>query len=371
MLTLNTLIMEKEKKYKIGILTFSPNSLNPGTIFQAWSLCRFIDGIPGVEAELIFYECWNRKIFCHGKLSLANIWFNYTLWLSGHFQKCIKKYPLRKPLVRENINSINGRYDMILVGSDQVWNPELTRYDKTYFLDFVENTKKGAYAPSIGMIDWPEDIKDEIKAFLKDFRFIGVREKGAVPIVQALTDKKVHWSLDPTLLISTTEWRQVAVAPKEKNDSYIMEYCIIKSNTALVQVINKAAKQLDVPIIECYGGRKRVPSAIKKHNVGADKWLGYLLNAKMVITDSFHAVAFCINNNRPFYAILSSNGNRITSLLELVGLQDRVITGAEDIDFKKEIDWEPVNQKLEEVRKENQDWLRDSIYKAFEDNNQC
>lgn len=135
-----------------------------------------------------------------------------------------------------------------------------------------------------------------------------------------------------------------------------------------VEVVERAVKEMGVPAIECYGGRKRVPSAIKKHNVGPDKWLGYLLNAKMVITDSFHAVAFSIINNKPFYVFISRNGNRITSVLELFGLQDRLITCAEEMDFTKEIDWEPVNQKLEEVRKENQDWLKESIFKAFEDN---
>lgn len=355
------------KNYRIGVLTFSPNSINPGTIFQAWSLCHFIDSISGFEAELIFYECWNRKIISHGKLSLANLWFNYTLWRTGQFQKSIKKYPNKKALVKDNVKSINGRYDMIVVGSDQVWNPELTGYDKTFFLDFVENVKKGAYAPSIGIPDWPEGIKHEIKDFLKDFQFIGVREKQAVPVVQALTEKPVHWSLDPTFLVNKSEWKNVALPPKERKDGYIMEYCIIKSNLALVQVIEKASKQLKVPVIECYGGRKRVPIAKKKYNVGADGWLGYILNSKLVITDSFHAVAFAINNNKPFYAILSSNGNRITSILELVGLQDRVVTSEDDIDFTKEIDWDPVNQKLEEVRKENQTWLKESLFEALKD----
>ena len=352
---------------KIGVLTFSPDSLNPGTIFQAWSLCHFIDSIPGLDAELIFYECFNRKIYSHGKLSIPNMWFQYTLWRTGHFQKGIKKFPQKKPLVRENISSINGRYNMILVGSDQVWNPELTEYDKSYYLDFVSNAKKAAYAPSIGISDWPEDIKSEIKRYLKDFEFIGVREKQLVPIVEALTGKHVHWSLDPTFLHNKQEWSHLATLPKEKKDSYILEYCIIKSNIALVEIVERAARELGVQIIECYGARKRVPSAIKKRDVGADKWLGYLLNAKLVITDSFHAVSFCINNNIPFYAILSSNGNRITSILDLVGLSDRVITKEDDINFSKEIDWEPVNKKLDEVRKENQDWLKESLYEALKD----
>ena len=143
-----------------------------------------------------------------------------------------------------------------------------------------------------------------------------------------------------------------------------MEYCL-KQTPLLVNVVNKATKEFGIPAIECYGGRKRVPFAIKKHNVGADKWLGYILNSKLVITDSFHAVAFCINNNKPFYVILSANGNRIISTLELFGLTDRLITSENDVDLSKEIDWAPINKKLEEVRKESQDWLKESLIESF------
>ena len=359
---------EEEKKYKIGVLTFSPYSLNPGTILQAWSLLHYLNSIPGIEAELIYYECFNRKLFDHGKVYLGNLWFKYSVWRSGNYMNKFKKYPTRKPLVEENISSINGRYDMILVGSDQVWNLAQTHGDKTYFLGFVENAKKGAYAPSTGNAEWSDEVKPEIKECLKDFQFIGVREKHSVPVVQALTDKPVHWSQDPTFLMNKTEWSNMARTPKEKPGSYIMNYCLKKDMPVFFKVIERAVKELGVPAIECYGGRKRVPSAIKKHNVGPDRWLGYLLNAKMVIADSFHAVAFCINNNKPFYAFISRNSNRITSILELFGLQDRLISSAEEMDFSKEIDWAPVNKKLEEVRKENQDWLRNSIFEAFEAN---
>ena len=53
--------------------------------------------------------------------------------------------------------------------------------------------------------------------------------------------------------------------------------------------------------------------------------------------------------------------------MDFFGLQERLITSIEEMDFSKEIDWEPVNKKLEEVRKENQTWLRESLYEALKD----
>ena len=353
------------KKIKIGVLTFSPFVTNPGTVLQSWSLCHYIDSIPGLDAELIWY-----KIFNHKKITLSSLVQKYRQWRICGFAKRIKKYPLDKPLVRENISSINGRYNLIMVGSDQVWNPNLTgNYDKSFFLDFVKDVPKGAYAPSIGHDEWPEEMTPEIQNFLKDFSFIGIREKTSVPAVEKLYQKTVHWSLDPTFLLDKSEWKNIALPPKEKKDSYIMVYCIMSSGKlpTLVQATEYASKTLGIPVLDCVGLYKRVPSAIKKRNVGAEKWLGYLLNAKIVITDSFHGVAFCINNNIPFYVIISRNGNRITSILDLFGLRDRLITSVEEMDLTKDINWESVNTKLEEVRKENQTWLKESIYEALKD----
>ena len=347
----------KEKNVHIGVMTFSPMTLNPGTVFQSWSLCHFLDSIPGIESEVIWYK--SNKSNQQKKISLRILAIRFLQLLNCRFARTIKKYPLYRPLVRENISSINGRYDMILVGSDQVWNPEITGHDNSFFLDFVRDAKKAAYAPSLGKDEWAEELKPEVQGFIRDFKFIGIREKTSIPAVEKTFQKPVHWTIDPTFLVTKSEWSQIARAPKEKKDSYIMEYCILgrANHPVLAQSTEHAIQTLGIPVKQ-----------IKKQFVGADEWLGYLLNAKLVITDSFHGVAFSINNNIPFYAIISRGGNRITSILNAVGLRDRLITRPEEMDLTKQIDWESVNKKLDEIRKENQTWLKESLCEALKDN---
>lgn len=341
-------------------MTFSPMTLNPGTVFQSWSLCHFLDSIPGIESELIWYK--SNKSNNREKISLRIIAIRFLQLLHCGFAGRIRKYPTDKPLVRDNISSINGRYDMFLVGSDQVWNPEITGHDNSFFLDFVKGAKKAAYAPSIGKDDWAEELKPEIEGLLKGYEFIGVREKTSIPAVEQSARLPIHWSVDPTFLVSKDEWSKIAHLPKEKKNSYVMEYCIMgrAKHPTLAQATEHAADMLGIPAIQ-----------IKKMHIGADEWLGYLLNARLVITDSFHGVAFSINNNIPFYAIISKGGNRITSILDAVGLRDRLITCAEEMDLSKEIDWEPVNKKLKEIREENQTWLKESIIEALKDPKQA
>lgn len=116
-----------------------------------------------------------------------------------------------------------------------------------------------------------------------------------------------------------------------------------------------------LPVIEYGGARKRVPSAKRMPHPSADTWLGYLMNAKYVITDSFHGCAFCINTNTPFYAMVTTYGNRITSLLNLFDLENRIVKNGDEMNPSKQIDWEAVNSKLEETRKECQQWLYESL----------
>ena len=360
-------------KKKVGILTwfYYPN---PGTAFQAYALQQYINSIPYFSAELL--NIVNRTKDCvtapiNRRYARQYGFFNkYVRFLLGiksylycSFQrKHIVKWPVQ-PLNTKDKSLLNERYDWVILGSDQMWNMNIRgsyAFPKLYFLDFVKGPRKGAYGPSTGNDVWPKEIRGQIKDLLSDFSFIGVREKQAVEMVQSLVNVPVHWSLDPTFLLNKTEWEKIARRPKEKSE-YIFEYCIIPS-PQLCAVTEKLAEMTGLPIIESHGDlRKHVPSAKRMPHPSADTWLGYLMNAKYVVTDSFHGCAFSINTNRDFYTVTTINETRIYSLLEMFDLQNRIIKEHDEIDMSKSIDWGTVNARLEERRKENQNWLKTSL----------
>lgn len=364
------------KNQKIGIVTWFYQA-NPGTAFQAYALQHYINSMQNFEAEnLTIFNTWlalantatiklyAKKYGCFSKLiqiCLGIKAYNYCSFQRKH----INMYPRKMDIKyhKKDCSSLNDRYDWVILGSDQVWNVGFYRkFREDWFLAFVSGPKKGAYAPSIGVKDWPDELKGRIKELLSDFSFIGVREKQAVDVVQPLAKVPVHWSLDPTFLLDKADWSKIARKPEHTGD-YIFEYCIIKS-PELRAATEKLAAETGLPIIEHHGDlRKHVPSAIRMPHPSADTWLGYLMNAKYVVTDSFHGCAFCVNTNRNFYAIVTSNGSRIHSMLELFGLQSRVLTKADGINPSDLIDWNPVNEKLEERRNESREWLKNSLLK--------
>ena len=361
-----------KKEQLVGIRTcfYFPN---PGTAFQAYALQQYISRLPHFRAEILNTNSSRSAINApinryyakhYGSFSLlARIFLGIKSYLYCSFQrKHIVKFPSKR-LKPKEYSSVNDRYDWIIIGSDQLWNLNVAgeyNFNKFQFLDFVKGPCKGAYGPSTGNDVWPEAIRGEIQKLLSDFSFIGVREKQAVGMVQSLVKVPVHWSLDPTFLFDKTDWAKIARKPLIEEE-YIFEYCIIKS-PLLCAVIERLSEITGLPVIESHGDlRKHVPSATRMPHPNADTWLGYLMNAKYVVTDSFHGCAFSINTNKDFYTVTTINETRIYSLLDLFGLQDRVLKNVDEIDLSKAIDWDSVNVRLEDRRKESQDWLKYSL----------
>jgi len=87
--------------------------------------------------------------------------------------------------------------------------------------------------------------------------------------------------------------------------------------------------------------------------------------ANFVITNSFHGAVFCLIFNTPFVVLLSegelqSMNNRITDLLEKVGLSDRSIGISQLDDIRRifsGIDWQLVNNELIKLNKLATDFI--------------
>ncbi len=110
------------------------------------------------------------------------------------------------------------------------------------------------------------------------------------------------------------------------------------------------------------------PSKYKQFST-PEEFLGYIQNAECIVTTSFHGVAFSIVFRKPFYFISTGNKaeNRITSLLEQLGLSDRIIPETQipefkPIDYKSpQPDGTSIEQKLHAMREFSQNWLKNAL----------
>lgn len=266
------------------------------------------------------------------------------------------------------------RYSDVIVGSDQLWLPVNVVSDY-YTLNWVpEDVNKISYATSFGISSIPDKYKEQYKTFLNRIENLSVRENNAVKLVKDVSGAEATLVCDPTLLLTKEEWMDVQQEEPILNEKYIFCYFLgnnIEHRKFVERLKGKTGYKI-VSINHCdeYVKYSDQFADIIPYDVGPSEFVNYIRNAEYVCTDSFHGTVFSLINNTKFFTFerfnkksKMSTNSRVHSLLEIVDLKNRLISGSEDVEelIKEKVDFKKVNKKLEEFRNESKEWLLKSI----------
>lgn len=319
--------------------------------------CKIIDyirddehGLNAIMTSLENKQGWNRNPI----QKMAYILMRYPEEKNAEvkFEKMRKKYLEMTYRCRTYKDLEKLEADIFMTGSDQVWGPVLNgKYDEAYFLSFVKGKPKTAYAASFGRTDFTPQILSEYKRLLTDYSGIAVRENTALDLLHQMGVKCVGQVLDPTLLLTGKEWTRFI--DRNMHGKYVLVYQL-HNNPVLSDYAIRFARHVNLPLI-------RISPTFHQFKRGGrfvylpelSTFLSYLKNCTYMITDSFHGTAFAINFNRQFIEILPNNktGSRNQSILQLTGLQDRIVTDYADCSISgRMIDYERVNDILKKER---------------------
>lgn len=265
--------------------------------------------------------------------------------------------------------SSSAGYDLYICGSDQVWNPLVHHFDPVYLLDFPTKAKRVSYAPSIALNNLSEAETKRLAASVRKLDQISVREKDALQLLKPyLLEKTVQTVADPTFLLERKDWERLG-SKKKLPESYVLVYMLeynANPKDAVKRIRDYALKHqaqvICLPYTKLRFGHKL---AVQEwYDVAPNDFIPLLLHAKCIFTNSFHATALSINNNKEFYVFLQSaeNGSiqsRITNLLETFHLQDRGVTEDSPYSYPaKPIDYSAVNKKIKELRADGYAYLK-------------
>lgn len=372
----------------IGILSL-PLWNNYGGIVQAYALQKVLQD-NGVETLLIDYH--------HKEQTKKNILLNsFKRFIKSELlsKKNVPYYPnlKQKEIISKNtlsfINSeikpktkrltsfeelkeLNDILDGVIVGSDQVWRPSYTPDIHRYFLDFVDGNKlKIAYAASFGTENWlfNKEQAQMCKILLKDFDAVSVREYSGLDLVKEKFETKAIKTLDPTFLLDTADYLELTRKYNEpKSNGNLFTY-ILDENNANKIIINKVSETFDLqPFNVMPKPFDKLFNAKNESYVFSrvTSWIKAFEDAGFVIADSFHGCVFSILFNKPFIAIGNQERGltRFQSLLRTFNLEDRLILKPEDLSNRllySEINWNYVNEKLEQQKKLSINFLINSI----------
>ena len=350
---------------KIGILTFH-RAINYGASLQAYALTKKMNEM-GYEAEIVDYRNPHIENMFHNfsinKINSPKKTVSFFLGFTKNarkkrlFKKFWKMTPTSKMIFMTSNQLKNANYDMFVTGSDQVWNPDCTKYDKTYFLDFAENSKKNAYAASFGVSVIDEKYRADFNKLLGSFQNISVRETRGAEIVKDFSGRESTVVLDPTLLLNKKQWMEIASPTKYSKGKYVLVYMLVNSKS-LMDFALKLGKEKNLPVVCIGNGRAQVTYA---SDIGPREFVKLFDKAEYVVTNSFHGTAFSINFNKNFFVELhnmkNSRNSRMEEVLNLFGLSGRLIINGECAEKDTAVDYSHVNAVLEQERAKSEAFL--------------
>jgi hypothetical protein len=366
---------------KAGITTFH-HSTSLGANLQAYGTQTFLEK-NGFEAEFINY---NRNYTQKKHVSHPNLITEIKGNLINNLAKIITRMNYKDNVLKgeklkdfrsnqlhigskiyntiDELKASPPNYDVFVTGSDQVWNP-YTFFQEAYFLTFApKDSKKIAYAPSIGVNQIDNDKKSIMKKYLNHVDYLSCREEQGAKVLAEVTGRNVVHVLDPTLLLKPEDWNKIAIPPKIKRP-YLLCY-FLGSMKYSRKIAERVAQKNNLDVVV-------IPSSIadnfsfakKQKGVGPREFLGLFKEASFICTDSFHGTAFAINYNKPFlsfrrrdYKDSLTNVSRLESLTNILGISDRLLSPESKWnDDYLTLEYKSINKNLEKQRNISMDYF--------------
>lgn len=385
---------------KIGILT-QPLLRNYGGVLQNYALHVVLRRLGHDPLTLNYWDgSWMQHILEWGPHFCRTV----IPRLCGHKERRFLPWP-RRPLtrafsrfIRQNIAATDhicaytadliDQYALggLIVGSDQTWRP---LYNKAtlgaMYLDFAadrEGVRRVAYAASFGVDTWeytPDDT-EWCRRLAKRFDAVSVREASGVMLCRDYLGRTdaVH-VLDPTLLLRGEDYHRLcvgvtvrAVEARMKWHPAVHTLAAGRGGTGycLAFLLDVTAEKKN--FVRTMATAHSLPVAYVIRDMGnivlsIEEWLVAFSNASLIVTDSFHGTVFSILFGRDFLTIGNRKRGleRITSLLALVGLSDRLVLSDSLMSFDsscvKPINVQAVDERLMPMRQKSVRFLEDAL----------
>ena len=377
---------------RIGILTIL-NVNNYGAELQSCALCRKLQKL-GYDAEVVnfLFGIHHDHDFTGEKLTvpisfktkmkvrllpivqdLFCLFYNKNKSLRNkRFDEFHAKFNKLTPMVYPSVKSLYEAkfdYDVICIGSDQVWNYQKGYSLEPFFACFdKKGTKKISYGSSIGLSEISAEAEEVFKKELSGFSSISVREQQASDLLQNLLKKDVDVVLDPTLILNSKEWLEVAkydMCPKEK---YVLVYIVtIKPCNYVLDVARKVARERGLKIVRICRDAYPEHSGSDIEEImtaGPSDFVGLFANAEFVVTNSFHGTVFSINFSKPFYSVIKSQhstNSRLTSILRKLKLENRILSVGSPLPVVTDIDFVEPAVCLEAEREHSIGYIKNAL----------
>ncbi|RFZ83515.1 polysaccharide pyruvyl transferase family protein [Mucilaginibacter terrenus] len=351
---------------KIGVLTFH-RCINYGSYWQSRCLAEGLQE-RGHEVEILDHHS-SRVNFSEWKCGLQPVLPTpvpagdrplYREKMEKFF-KLFDKMPLSKPFPLDDPSKME-EYDVVVVGSDEVWNLSHPWYSycPLFYGDGLRAKHLISYAASFGNYSSSWGLDPDWAKKLYNFDNISVRDDNSATIVKNALGVEPAFVLDPCLQfpinadkrdLSNIKQPFAAVYGHNFSDFFIKE-------------VKAWAERTGTPLI-----------SIGYRNDWADEqWLtadphdfaNFIALSQCVITNFFHGCVFALNNAKPFVCELSTyRSNKVQGLMKTVGGEKHLIADGTAAHVYSARLSEPLDEQIfeniRELQKQSNDFLDEAL----------
>lgn len=302
---------------KIGILTFT-EGYNYGNKLQNYALLTYLENNFLCEVKTV-----NNCVSQGTKLSKVKLLLKWAVPSKKHYmywRRLIRFKEFNKEYLNFTVekltNSTNEftEVDIFVCGSDQIWNPNYYGSIDLLTGKLPIPKRSISYAASFGVSDIPQEKKNEFAEALKNLDAISVRETQGKNICEDLGISGSTVNIDPTFLLSKSEWLKVVKKPNKKvPKKYVVTYFLGKIKEEYNKLINDYCLQNNVDRIDLNS-----VDALEWFDITPFEFLYLINNSEFVFTDSFHASVFSIIFGKHFLTAdrISNDKNKMNSRID-------------------------------------------------------
>lgn len=376
--------MGDKSNIKVGTMTFHL-AHNYGAMLQGYALQRAICNL-GYDCEVIDYRFpyidrynkiwyWNDYKQKDG-IAIGSLKYIKRCLKGGYkditplhhkFDNFMRKsMRLSKKSYFSSEKLKETQYDVVVFGSDQIWNPELTGGSVSeYFGEQFDasTTKLVSYAASCGTDGIKAEYKEKALPLLKRFKRLGIREDSFTEFLKNDYGLEARTVVDPVFLLSRNEWdKLISDTTRMIEEPYLLIYAF-QEGEEIYNLARKIANERKLKLVTIsYREKPNLEDMTQLTDCGPKEFVSLIKNADFVCTTSFHGTAFSVLYNKNFYCIghpLYSQRNR--DLLQMVKMTDRMVTSDKDVIKISDCDYFAANELLEINKKQSLDFLREAI----------
>lgn len=338
-------------KRKIGVLTFH-NCINYGSYWQARCLVEGLRG-SGFDAELLDHHCtctsWaEARCAFQPTLPMRTTRHDFQSYSAKvrKFIRAIDKLPLSKRFSLHEPELVDG-YDVILVGSDEVWNLSHPWYGgKPLFYGVgLKAPRLVSYAASFGSYSCHWGIHDYWADQLRKFDSLSVRDENSYWLVRGSTGREPMTVLDPCLQFASVAQTAAPAGAEPYAIVYGHSFPERLAAEARRWSLANKVKLLSIGYRNDFADEQRI-------DAGPIEFARLIAGARAVITNYFHDCVFSLLHGKPFAAATTDyRRHKLRGLVQLVGAPERLIGEAtSSTEFERLLDTPPLPHVFERLR---------------------